>query len=459
MANALAKFFSETAEAIREKTGETGTMKPSEMPERIRSIQLEDAVLLKELTVTANGVYEANEKEGYSKVTVGVDSVSLLGSQAYKLTFLGADGSVLYEKYSVEGDESFDPVAEGRIETPVKEETPALRYTYLGWGESPDGEADASALTDIRTDKILYPIFSEEKIMYLARFWCNGVLIAEKETEYGAMAEAPTLELDEDYMFKGWEPSDLTVYGDTDFTAVLEAATGWVIRKEKLTVNQPTAAAYHPTKDILAVYENGTKKLTFFDTAAYPYTKLADQTITSDSPTVSALEYSFDGKTLVYLSDLGYGSYAADSTVPYAGNAHYTVSDNIMTNAKYVPNSTDWIGSYRESKAVTRFTKNCSTQGVKYGTVSNYLPSAITVNRAGSRVGVTNRDMSCTDGVAVYYLGGGRVSACPTREGGYLFCTFDYAGKYFLYVSRTAKAFFVYDTSQTPYAEKAFSSI
>ena len=38
MANVLAELFQNTADAIREKTGETGTMKPAEFPEKIRGI-------------------------------------------------------------------------------------------------------------------------------------------------------------------------------------------------------------------------------------------------------------------------------------------------------------------------------------------------------------------------------------------------------------------------------------
>ncbi|MBQ8498093.1 MAG: hypothetical protein IJ489_11660, partial [Clostridia bacterium] len=38
MANALSELFQNTADAIREKTGETGTMKPAEFPDKIKNI-------------------------------------------------------------------------------------------------------------------------------------------------------------------------------------------------------------------------------------------------------------------------------------------------------------------------------------------------------------------------------------------------------------------------------------
>ena len=116
MENALAVFFAETASAIREKTGITDKMKPSEFPERIRNIQMKEGAVLKELTITENGVYEPTEVDGYSKVTVDVGP----GADVFHLTFLGANGELLYEKRCVLGDDSFDPVSAGKIVTPTK---------------------------------------------------------------------------------------------------------------------------------------------------------------------------------------------------------------------------------------------------------------------------------------------------------------------------------------------------
>lgn len=58
MANVLAELFGNMANAIREKTGDTGTMKPAEFPEKIRSIESGGGVgTLLPLTVTKNGTY------------------------------------------------------------------------------------------------------------------------------------------------------------------------------------------------------------------------------------------------------------------------------------------------------------------------------------------------------------------------------------------------------------------
>ena len=61
MANVLAELFKNTANAIREKTGETGKMKPAEFPEKIRAIEAGGEAELEPLIVTENGIYHPKE--------------------------------------------------------------------------------------------------------------------------------------------------------------------------------------------------------------------------------------------------------------------------------------------------------------------------------------------------------------------------------------------------------------
>ena len=62
MANVLAELFQNTANAIREKTGETGTMKPAEFPDKIRAIETGGGVgNLVTLIATENGTYYPTE--------------------------------------------------------------------------------------------------------------------------------------------------------------------------------------------------------------------------------------------------------------------------------------------------------------------------------------------------------------------------------------------------------------
>lgn len=58
MANVLAELFQNTANAIREKTGDSGTMKPAEFPDKIKAIAVGgESANLVPLTVTENGTY------------------------------------------------------------------------------------------------------------------------------------------------------------------------------------------------------------------------------------------------------------------------------------------------------------------------------------------------------------------------------------------------------------------
>jgi hypothetical protein len=68
MANVLAELFQNTADAIREKTGDTGTMKPAEFPDKIRGITTGGGVgNLVTLIATENGTYYPTAELEYDK--------------------------------------------------------------------------------------------------------------------------------------------------------------------------------------------------------------------------------------------------------------------------------------------------------------------------------------------------------------------------------------------------------
>ena len=77
MANVLAELFANTADAIREKTGDAGTMKPAEFPEKIRAIETGGGVAnIITLTITENGKYDVR---GYATADVQVESGASVG--------------------------------------------------------------------------------------------------------------------------------------------------------------------------------------------------------------------------------------------------------------------------------------------------------------------------------------------------------------------------------------------
>ena len=69
----LSDLFADIATAIRAKSGENGTMKPAEFPEKISEISVGSDPVVQALEVTENGTYTPPEGvDGYSPVTVKV---------------------------------------------------------------------------------------------------------------------------------------------------------------------------------------------------------------------------------------------------------------------------------------------------------------------------------------------------------------------------------------------------
>ena len=94
MANVLAELFQNTANAIREKTGDTGTMKPAEFPEKIRAIETGGGgggvANIIPLTITENGKYNvADGVDGYAPVTVNGENMNRLRLQCRQIRLTG----------------------------------------------------------------------------------------------------------------------------------------------------------------------------------------------------------------------------------------------------------------------------------------------------------------------------------------------------------------------------------
>ncbi len=111
MANVLAELFQNTAAAIREKTGETGTMKPAEFPDKIRAIEtggtvdadITPYVLLENPAVIPNGKYCNNfawHPDGKSMVIISTGGVYLYDTSTEPYTYIamleGSDSSVAW---------------------------------------------------------------------------------------------------------------------------------------------------------------------------------------------------------------------------------------------------------------------------------------------------------------------------------------------------------------------------
>lgn len=99
MANVLAELFQNVASAIREKTGESGTMKPAEFPDKIRAIEAGGTGDLIPLTVTKNGKYYPSESFEFGKPFMFKTSYTQAELQMLAAMGTSSDGmSYLYEK-------------------------------------------------------------------------------------------------------------------------------------------------------------------------------------------------------------------------------------------------------------------------------------------------------------------------------------------------------------------------
>ena len=200
MANALGTLFSDIANAIRGKTGDTGTMKPAEFPAAITGISV------------GSGGGESSDLVKY-------------------VTFMNGD-TVLYRMPVLIGDECKDPQVRGDILTPTKESTPQYSYTYYGWGASDGGSADSNILKNITEDKTVYAIYSSATRYYTITFYDADGTTVLKTTSVAYGRTPSYTPAKEGFDFLEWTPAITTVTGEASYTAVWEERTVFAYGQE-----------------------------------------------------------------------------------------------------------------------------------------------------------------------------------------------------------------------------------
>lgn len=204
--SALGNLFSDIAGAIREKTGETGTMKPAQFPEKILGIQ------------------------GGGSADVRY------------VTFMSYDGTVEYGKKAVAvGDDCADPIKRGVFGTPTRESTAQYNYTFAGWATEINGGLNSDALKAVAEDRTVYANFAAVVRYYTVTFYDGDTVLKTESLAYGAMPDY-TPDLKSGYAFEGWEPALGTVAGNVDYHAI------WV---------ESISFAGSPWEDISRVCEEG----------------------------------------------------------------------------------------------------------------------------------------------------------------------------------------------------------
>lgn len=141
------------------------------------------------------------------------------------VTFVGADGTVLYKKPVAVGDDCVDVAAKGLISTPTKEMDVAATYTYSGWSLTEGGAASSSALKSVTEDRTVYAAFTANVRYYTITYYdSDGTTVLKTATlAYGSNANY-TPEKDGS-SFVGWTPEIVTVVGDASYTATWEEKT------------------------------------------------------------------------------------------------------------------------------------------------------------------------------------------------------------------------------------------
>ena len=243
MANALGTLFSEIAGAIREKSGETGKMKPIEFPEKIRGI---------------SGGGSADVRY---------------------VTFMSYDGSVEYGKI---------PVAVGydcptpKFADPTRESTAQYNYTFYGWADTPNGGANASWNKNITEDKTVYANFASALRYYTINFYDGDTVLKTETLAYGAMPSYVPEK--KGFNFEGWEPTIVSVTGDASYhsqwsKALTFSGASWEDIAQVCADGKASSTfSVGDTKDVVLTDESGNTQTITVAIAGFNHDDLADGT-------------------------------------------------------------------------------------------------------------------------------------------------------------------------------------
>ena len=214
---ALTDKLTAIANAIRAKTGKTGTLTLDQMPTEIAGI-------------TGGG--------GGSSADVRY------------VTFRNESTGEEYKKPVAYGDDCVDVVAKGLWKTPTQESSAQYNYTFYGWGAEPGGAADANILKNITEDKTVYAIFTATLRTYTITYYDeDGTTVLNTEKlAYGSTPSYTPYK--PDLVFDGWIPTPKKVTGDASYKAV------WITKPASVT-----ATGSCGTDVTYTLYDNGTLKI------------------------------------------------------------------------------------------------------------------------------------------------------------------------------------------------------
>lgn len=234
----------------------------------------------------ANHIRSVNETEDKMIPSVLLEKTKELGigggsSDLVKyVTFMSYDGTTeLYIKPTITGDDCVDIVAEGLLETPTRDSDAQYNYTYSGWSREPNGSEDATALSDITEDRVLYATFDSSVRYYTVNFYDDTELLRSVQVEYGGTVEY--IPEKDDFAFVSWTPEPNNVTGDMNcyasWTQEGFGADSWELINER-SLNGTLQDYYElgDTKSFEITLSDGTTKTVTMAIAGFGIDDLAD---------------------------------------------------------------------------------------------------------------------------------------------------------------------------------------
>lgn len=186
----------------------------------IKNLDTPEVVLTGNVHVT---VIREQQLYDYKKVWPDLEITFNTKIDQYPVIFKNYDGTILEIQYVDKGANATDPVAEGRISTPVKASSISTDYTYAGWDTS---------LEAIFSERVIVAIYSESTRTYTAKYVSKGITLQETVGLYGEYIEytgtIPTYTTEESgwkyYLFKDWDKSGLLDSGfDSNGVKIINA--------------------------------------------------------------------------------------------------------------------------------------------------------------------------------------------------------------------------------------------
>ncbi len=349
MANVLAELFRNTANAIREKTGETGAMKPAEFPEKIRAIETGGNIgNLAPLVVTENGSYlPTTESLTFGKTYTLKDDFTQSELQTIhaKSSYV-LDDAIAY-LYTTEGDETIvaiNHLSMGGVSGYVVQifyftgglmwipyDAAALLGYTGGWNATEDfvnfTPAQAPAITLAQTGTLFLQKLSDMNGLFiLPPIDGFSSVTVDGQTGGGSADDIPAQYEELGAAFIGYETID---FGNVCFSNDGTKLYGWannqlytfdatdypptLLSTEQFPSNTGTYAWFSPDESIIAMRHTYSPYVTVYDRTTSPPTLLLDfsasHPMTNTSKTVASFAFTQNNDILCIGFASGYAVY------------------------------------------------------------------------------------------------------------------------------------------------------